>query len=235
MDKHTNCNNVYGSVNAKTSSKYVIYIGEYNTTMECINACISMSNENNKCYTYTYHTKYIDGDFKNLCYGRFNYPLWVPYPQNNINCGQIIWSCNSNIDCSLNGICGSNGNCTCNNGWKGYRCNELNLLKANKSAGYNYLLDNNQKMSSWGGSPVFSKFDDNYFMINSEITNHCGMNTWQINSRVIVSESSDHNNFNSFYNRNTILEIPFAHEPNLVMGNNGDFIIYIYIYYFMID
>eukprot|EP00483_Globobulimina_turgida_P010258 UN10277 len=61
-------------------------------------------------------------------------------------------------------------------------------------------------------------------MIISEISNHCGMNTWQINSRIINTQSTY--GWNSQYERTQILEIPFAHEPDAQRGPNGEYVIY---------
>ena len=41
---------------------------------------------------------------------------------NNTDCGRIIYSCQSDLDCSLNGICSINtGNCSCDAAWNGYK------------------------------------------------------------------------------------------------------------------
>lgn len=175
VDERIGCNNVYGAAQSKQSTEYVKYLGQYDTTDQCISACVNASKPDNKCLTYTYHTSSFGGDFAKQCFGRFGYPLWVPYNQSNVNCGQIIWKCSSPLDCSLSGKCDQHtGNCSCNTGWKGYRCNELDLLPATKTSGYNQK-DNGQHTSSWGGSPIYNTKNGKYNMIVSEIINHCGM------------------------------------------------------------
>ena len=163
IDEHLNCNNVWGAVNnADESSQFVRFLGIFKSTEDCINACIQNStiNTDDICYSYTYHTSKFDEPYTNHCYGRFGSQygvLWTPLNQNDINCGRIIWKCKSNIDCQLNGICESNGNCTCRNGWSGYRCQSLNLLPATKGTGYHITNDNNsgKPTSSWGGASYF--------------------------------------------------------------------------------
>ena len=225
VDKHISCNNVYSAAMSKTSTEYVTYLGTFENTNDCINACISRSNSSSKCLTYTYHTpQYSDSTFAKQCFGRFNDPQWLPYNDKNINCGQIMWTCSSSMDCSLSGSCDhTTGNCSCNIGWKGYRCNELVLLPANKSSGYNQNEGGNH-MSSWGGSPFYDHESASYHLITSEMTNHCGMNSWQVNSRIIDAEAT--NGFNSKYERKQVLELPFAHEPNTAIGPNGEIVIY---------
>ena len=140
IDPHINCNNVWGAINTTNqSSEYVRFLGVYGTTQGCINACIDNSTSTDQCYSYTYHTSKFAQPYTNHCYGRFGMKygsLWTPYIQLNINCGRIIWPCTSNLDCQLNGKCDINtGNCTCRNGWTGYRCQNLNLLPATKGTG----------------------------------------------------------------------------------------------------
>eukprot|EP01084_Bolivina_argentea_P238249 400266_1 len=75
IDQRIGCNNVYGDAQSKQSTTYVKYLGEYDNTNQCINACINASKQNNKCLTYTYHTSSFSADFAKQCFGRFGYPL----------------------------------------------------------------------------------------------------------------------------------------------------------------
>ena len=179
--QYPNINNIYSAVEAKQSSKYVEYLGEFASVTQCEQACANASTINNLCMSYTYQTSQIKDEFEKTCYGRFGYPYgpyWNPYPnQNGIISGQIIWNCQSNLDCSLNGQCSKiTGNCTCNKGWKGARCNDLNFGPATKQNGYNYLNKQDDYYSSWGGS-VLSK-NSEYYMVASEFINHCGIYSW---------------------------------------------------------
>ena len=137
IDSHLNCNNVYGAIdNADSSSEFVRFLGVFKTTQQCINECINNSTSNDKCQSYTYHTSLFDEPYTNHCYGRFGQQygvLWTPYQQDDINCGRIIWNCESDIDCQFNGKCNKQtGNCTCRTGWNGYHCQNLTLLPATK-------------------------------------------------------------------------------------------------------
>eukprot|EP01084_Bolivina_argentea_P238248 400264_1 len=197
VDSHMNCNNVWGAVSdADQSSKYVRFLGTLKTTQECINTCIINSTDSNQCLSYTYHTSKYDEPYTNHCYGRFGRQygsLWTPYSQQNINCGRIIWKCTSNLDCQLNGKCNINtGNCTCRPAWTGYKCQKLNLLPATKGTGY-HITDNGSPTSSWGGSVLQDPNNKNnntkYHMYLAEFDNHCGVNSWAINSVITHAQS----------------------------------------------
>ena len=65
--------------------------------------------------------------------------------------GVLHWPCRNDDDCSLNGKCSASGRCKCRPAWKGERCETLNLLKPDRSAGYRGV-DNGHNTSSWGGA-----------------------------------------------------------------------------------
>eukprot|EP01084_Bolivina_argentea_P042317 78042_1 len=220
IDKQLNCDNVIAGVS--TNSKYITHLGKKNNTNDCINACINLGPN---CLSYTYYTSsYTNKQFTNECYARLGYILWIPQPSNNVNCGRIIYNCQSDTDCSLNGVCNHvTKNCTCNIGWKGYRCGVLDLLPANKSSGYNRI-----NTTSWGGTVVIDDNDTNentkYHMFVSEIANHCGMHNWMRGSQVVHTQST--NGYNSAFIRRDTLIQPFAHEPDIIRGPNGEYVIY---------
>eukprot|EP01084_Bolivina_argentea_P285539 489688_1 len=236
IDAQSNCDSVVGALveGPKTNTPYITYLGEFTSAKDCSTACIAKtSNNNHRCESYTYYTAtntQDNGIWKNQCYGRFGYPYWNPAPnQKNANCGRIIYDCSNDLDCSLNGICNTNKTCTCRTGWKGYHCELLNLLPATKGTGYNISEGtNNAHTSSWGGGVVIDDNDSNeatkYHMILAEMINHCGIHAWIPNSRVTHAQST--NGFNSAYKRINVIEIPFSHEPNIIRGNNNEYIIY---------
>ena len=245
IDNHTNCNNVYNATFPGNSTDFVIYLGEFQDTNSCINACLEYGNSNNKpCETYTYYTKDFKGTnctspmnstlFRLQCFGRFGYPLWLPINKPNINCGRIIWPCQTNMDCSLNGKCNKqNGKCECIPSWKGYHCEELNLLPVNKSSGYNGLLNKENITSSWGGVPIIDRNSNDpltkYHMIISEFVNHCGVDSWVRNSQIIQAQSS--NGWNSKYNKIKILQLPFAHEPDVIYDESNNLYVMYYTHF----
>ena len=45
IEEHTNCNNVFASAEApQQSNEFVKFLGLFDTTQECINACLNGSN-----------------------------------------------------------------------------------------------------------------------------------------------------------------------------------------------
>eukprot|EP01084_Bolivina_argentea_P216038 366970_1 len=235
VDRHDAHTNVYHAIpTAGQSTDYVKFLGNISSTDDCISACISHGNKiSSNCSSYSYFTNnYPAGDaYKSQCYGRFGDPIWNIMPYNGVNSGRIIYKCISPLNCSLNGACNTNtGNCTCNIGWTGYRCNALNLLPATKGSGYNtyFSNDNKNNYSTWGGAVITDYNNANkntkYHMFISQMINHCGLTSWTINSQVIHAQST--NGWNSPYKFIEIAKAPFATEPDIVYGNNGEFVLY---------
>eukprot|EP00927_Polykrikos_kofoidii_P066433 TRINITY_DN62032_c0_g1_i1.p1 TRINITY_DN62032_c0_g1~~TRINITY_DN62032_c0_g1_i1.p1 ORF type:complete len:441 (-),score=46.04 TRINITY_DN62032_c0_g1_i1:138-1460(-) len=93
-----------------------------------------------------------------------------------------IATCESDIDCSLNGIC-NDGRCTCDVAWGGDRCQFLELMPAAKENGYKQ-----EGRSSWGGSVI--RDGGMYHMFVEELVNECGLNTYGRNMRIARATSS---------------------------------------------
>eukprot|EP01084_Bolivina_argentea_P171013 296292_1 len=232
IDSQQNCNNVYDAVSdVSKSNQWVTFLGVINppsTAQDCIDLCLNASTASNRCQSYTFYTWYFEEPYKSHCYGRFGEPygiLWTPVQQNYVDCGRIIYPCTNDINCSLNGICNVNtGNCTCRAGWTGYHCDKLNLLPATKTAGYHIT-----NTSSWGGSVLFNTLNTSdkqtkYHMYLSQFDNHCGVDSWSLNSVLIHAQSTA--GFNSAYKPIETLHSNFAHEPDVIEGPNGEIVLY---------
>ena len=105
--------------------------------------------------------------------------------------------------------------------WKGLRCEQLNLQPTPPGSGYRGV-DNGHNTSSWGGA-VLPGPDGKYHMWAAEITEHCGISAWVQNSRV-VRATSDH--IGGPYERTQVVWEVFAHEPEVVPGPNGEYVMY---------
>eukprot|EP01084_Bolivina_argentea_P270673 460311_1 len=240
IDARQNYNNVYGALkNPDQGNEWIRYLGKFSSTNECINACLKNSTTNNRCESYTYYTSALSSSYASHCFGRFGSPygiLWQPVSQKDVNCGRIIYPCTSNLDCSLNGKCDKiSGNCTCDTAWDGYHCQQLNLLPATKGNGYHIINDNNsgKPTSSWGGAILIdnsntAQNDTKYHMYLAEFDNHCGVNSWTINSRVSHAQSTK--GYDSPYQRVQVIHEHFAHEPDAVNGPNGEIVLYYVAY-----
>ena len=57
----------------------------------------------------------------------------------------------SETDCALNGIC-TKGQCICDPGWQGEKCNHLKLKPPSRSEPHGYY---NGSMQTWGGDVIY--------------------------------------------------------------------------------
>ena len=136
--------------------------------------------------------------------------------------GRLLFAstCKTELDCSLNGKCTASGACSCNPMWKGPACATLNLLPATKLSGLRTVEKDGKNTSSWGGQ-VLQGSDGKWHMLAAEITNHCGINAWTRNSRVIhaVSDTAG-----GLYQRLDEVRPVFAHEPTFSRAPDGTYI-----------
>lgn len=126
-----------------------------------------------------------------------------------------IWGCGSDADCRYNGRC-VDGNCVCDQGWRGPTCAALLLAPTPKENGFRH-----ENTSSWGGS-IMKDSTGQYHMFASQITEGCGLNAWSTNSQIIRAVS---NNPIGPYTFKEVVAPRFAHEPNLVFGTGNDKVI----------
>lgn len=125
---------------------------------------------------------------------------------------QNIFGCQTDADCSFNGICPSlHGKCVCDAAWKGNDCTELNILPGKKSAGYRYITTTNT--SSWGGAVLYDPIGKKWHMWLSEMALHCGMHTWTTNSQTVHASSIDPL---GLYKREGVAFPIWSHEVDVV-------------------
>lgn len=213
-----NQNNVFGWVQAGQSTGSVKYLGKSASAMDCMMAC--MTYKGGRCMSYTYHTHSFGGSYSTMCYGRVDDPMWAPMHQDNVESGRIEWPCESDMDCSLNGRCMPDGRCDCTLAWRGHRCDTLDLLPAQRYSGYHYK-DDDRNISSWGGPVLRDDNTGHYHMYIAEMTNHCGINSWTLNSQIVHASSIDPL---GYYQRDEVVWPPFAHEPDVIKGPSGEFV-----------
>ena len=108
---------------------------------------------------------------------------------------RIVHGCESDEDCSLNGICSSEV-CECDPGWWGDDCGRLDLVPATRWTGYNYTnvtvpdYDGGYGNSSWGGQIIQDQEDSKLFhLIISQFDHGCGLSGWRPYSFVTRAES----------------------------------------------
>lgn len=188
----------------------VKYLATTHTVDECSNACMKSKT---RCWSFIHLSN-------QHCYAVFS-PGFNPSYDTKAVSGIVHWPCRNDEDCSLNGQCSSNGTCKCRSAWKGFRCETLNLLPSVKGSGYRGI-DNNHNTSSWGGAVLLGP-DNKYHMWAAEMTEHCGIGAWAQNSRIIHATSDTEGG--SFKRTQVVWEV-FSHEPEVVPGPNGEFIMY---------
>ena len=69
--------------------------------------------------------------------------------------------CATDLDCSLNGVCGGAGVCTCDAPWAGAECAQL-AFKATTPASGKSLYNATSPSNTWNGPIVFSSSDNLY-------------------------------------------------------------------------
>ena len=137
-----------------------------------------------------------------------------------IDSGQLAWPCLSAMDCSLNGACDApSGACKCAPGWGGRQCGELNLRPVDKAALGFSPTQGAANMSSWGGGVWES--GGLFHMWASRLDNHCGIDSYLLNSRVVHAVSSALQG--PYVEADSVLP-PFAHEPVVARAPNGSFV-----------
>lgn len=210
---YTNYNQALNVLVSRGTSKggTVKYLGISQNTGECSTSCIQSKT---RCWSFVYLKSVKQ------CYAVFS-PGFNPSYDTSAVSGVVEWPCRNDDDCSLNGICSSTGTCQCRPAWKGLRCETLNLLTATRGAGYRGV-DNKHNTSSWGGA-VLPGPDNKFHMWAAEMTEHCGIGAWAQNSRIIHAVSDTEGG--SFKRTQVVFEV-FSHEPEVVPGPKGEFIMY---------
>lgn len=114
---------------------------------------------------------------------------------------QIAYTCETDDDCSLNGLCVRRCSdevkvCKCDPGWWGDDCGRLDLAPATRWTGYNYTnftLPDYYKgygNSSWCGNIIQDRQDKKLFhLIGSQFGHGCGLGGWRPHSFVFRAES----------------------------------------------
>ena len=208
VDSFNNALNVL-KPRASSTSGSIRFLGR-RALVSCEKACLAMQP---RCWSYVHLIASSE------CYG-IAHPGWSPSYDRTARSGYVEWPCRHDEDCSLNGEC-IEGKCRCRAAWSGSRCHKLVTLPTTRDAGYR-RVDYGKNTSSWGGA-VLRGPDGLYHMWVSEITNHCGIGAWKENSRIVHATSPK---ANGVYQRRHVVWPTFAHEPQVVPGPDGEFVMY---------
>jgi hypothetical protein len=139
----------------------------------------------------------------------------------------FIQACQSDEDCSLNGVCSHDLKthwrsrsqiCMCDPGWFGEDCGRLDLAPATDTNGYNYTDVTYASYfgpygnSSWGGQILRDPRDPKLFhLFASQFANGCGLTGWRPHSFIIRAESRT--GPQGPYSYAETVSQPFYHNP----------------------
>ena len=102
----------------------------------------------------------------------------------------------------------------------GSHCDVLAFTAAERRSGYVRIQDG-ANTSSWGASVLYSEVDQRWHMWVTEMINHCGLNAWQSNSRIVHAISNTA--FGEYEFVDEVMPV-FAANPAVVRGENGEWI-----------
>jgi hypothetical protein len=168
--------------------RWVTNLGTTLDTNDCGAKCIAWSNLSRpgvRCRNFVrYGAAFAkNSNISKKCFGHLD-ANWAPssFDATFVDSGEVLWPCETALDCSLNGICGA-GTCKCDAQWTGTRCQTLQLDPVGPaSMGFEPTL-NGMNSSSWGGSVM--QVADQWHMWPSFMDNHCGISDWETNSRIV--------------------------------------------------
>ncbi|KAL4883577.1 hypothetical protein BJY04DRAFT_184917 [Aspergillus karnatakaensis] len=139
-------------------------------------------------------------------------------------------ACETDEDCSLNGICRRTPSnrasprtktCDCDPGWFGDDCGRLDLAPAIQANGYNQTAATNPAHfgpngnSSWGGQILQDPEDPKLFhLFTSQFADGCGLSGWRPSSHIIRAESR--NGPQGPYHYAEAISEPFRHNPSII-------------------
>ena len=148
----------------------VQYLGIFDGIDACEQACLDTgANSPDRCNYYIYFPTSLGSvRYASQCYSVTS-PGWNPSYDETAVTGAITWPCQTDSDCSLNGVC-NDGSCDCRTAWSGERCETLNVMPTTHHSGYRGT-DGGHNTSSWGGA-VLEGADGKFHMWASEMTEH---------------------------------------------------------------
>ena len=132
----------------------------------------------------------------------------------------------SETDCSLNGVCNSEGVCVCDPGWKGDKCNQLRLKPPNKEEPYGYY---NASMPTWGGDVIYEKGVYHAFLTAKGYNTppYDGSDSYYCNTAIVRLEGTSP--AGPFKFAEVVLPV-YHHETHAIKAPDGTILIYMIKY-----
>ena len=108
-------------VSSGQDSDWVKHLGDSASLDVCKSLCQAYAGKGAPCRSFTrYGDQHPNASLKGKCYGHVD-RVWLPLHVPFIDSGILNRSCETGLDCSLNGKCDSAGKCVCGPGWQGSR------------------------------------------------------------------------------------------------------------------
>eukprot|EP00041_Stephanoeca_diplocostata_P001737 m.21178 g.21178 ORF g.21178 m.21178 type:complete len:514 (+) comp12330_c0_seq1:69-1610(+) len=218
-----------GTPGVGTSSEFVKSLGATSDLSACVKKSIAwknISSQAQRCNTACWFKNPSNSTFKEQCFCRADLN-WLPTPTTQVDSARILWPCTSHSDCSYNGNCTAVGDvprrCVCKHGWKGDRCELLDLLPVDKTKlGFFERTPNGTNVSTWGATMLWDEVSGMYHGWVSEMTLGCGINAWESNSQIVHVTSDTPT---GPFKRMGVTWPVFAHEPDAVRGPEGEWVV----------
>ena len=134
-----------------------------------------------------------------------------------ITLASVVAGCVDESDCGYLGVCDA-GQCSCDPGWHGPQCSSLRLAPVPRGSGFHRLPN----ASTWGGSVVRGN-DGRLYMYASEMVGHCGIDSWDRNSRIVLASAD---NVTAPFVFEKELWAVFSHEPAAIRAPSGEYVVF---------
>jgi hypothetical protein len=181
-----------------------------------------------RCRSACWYRSPTNKSFEGMCFCHTD-QLWMPQPDSAVDSARLVWPCEDAASCSYNGVCpqGSpTAQCACHPGWRGPSCGELDLQPVDKAKlGYRALATDGTNVSSWGMPALYDAASAKWHGWASEMVHGCGINAWETNSQIVHTVSDTPlGPYRKVVGDNAVVWPAFAHEPDVVRGPAGEWV-----------
>ena len=146
--------------------------------------------------------------------------------------GGLALACETDWDCSLNGVCGADGACACDAPWGGPACGRLLFAPGAVTAcgaecAYHGPNVTSVATTTWGASVLRAREDGRHYMWVAELVNECDLGYWRTNSEVALAVADDP--LGPFAKLDDLVP-PWAHNPAAIRApdaeHGGAYVVY---------
>ena len=218
-------NAVYPVGAGADSNPFVAALGPAPSLAACISTAIVWRNTTSasavRCRAASWLRAPSNTSLTGDCFCRIDV-RWLAVPSPGVDSARLIWPCASASDCSFNGECDADSACACDVGWSGPFCGELRLLPVDAAAqGLRFVNNAGENVSTWGAPMLRDESTGLWHAWPSEMVNDCGINSWTTNSHIVHATALTPGG--PWLRQEEVVPV-FAHEPNVVRGPSGEWV-----------